>query len=211
MSKVSRICILVVIVQHRGEGLDGEISTFAAGREGSCLAALQRLNDEGVDICWQVRGNNKRTRGHGINRCEASASTLDRVVLLYARKYMYDCCEIGDWHMYLGRSVLALPALIEVTSAQGLPVAESKQAWKKTTLELPHTILRSINPLPTTSVVTHGTVTVRLVAVIIKFPLDRCTSITIKIVLRPQQTSSVRFVPTHPPPTCIQKHYPPWP
>jgi hypothetical protein len=39
-SKVSRICILVVIVQHGGEGLDGEISTFAAGREGSCLAAV---------------------------------------------------------------------------------------------------------------------------------------------------------------------------
>ena len=54
----------------------------------------------------------------------------------------------------MGRNAVATPALNEVTSDQGLAVAESKQAWKKTTdnllAELPHTILRSINPIPTT-------------------------------------------------------------
>jgi hypothetical protein len=32
-----------------------------------------------------------------------------------------------------GRKAVATPALIEVTSDQGLADAESKQAWKKTT------------------------------------------------------------------------------
>jgi len=38
-----------------------------------------------------------------------------------------------DWHMQFGSKAVATPALNEVTSDQGLAVAESKQAWKKTT------------------------------------------------------------------------------
>jgi hypothetical protein len=55
--------------------------------------------------------------------------------------------------MQFGKKAVATPALIEVTSDQGLAVAESKQAWTEEDnllAELPHTILRSINPIPTT-------------------------------------------------------------
>jgi hypothetical protein len=40
------------VVQDRWWGLDGEIETDAAGRDGSCLAALQRLNE--FDVAGKI-------------------------------------------------------------------------------------------------------------------------------------------------------------
>lgn len=40
---------------------------------------------------------------------------------------------IGTCQGRFGSNAVAIPALNEVTSDQGLAVAESKQAWKKTT------------------------------------------------------------------------------
>jgi hypothetical protein len=45
---------LMQVVQDRWWGLDGEIETDAAGRDGSCLAALQRLNE--FDIAGKIGG-----------------------------------------------------------------------------------------------------------------------------------------------------------
>jgi hypothetical protein len=63
--------------------LDGEISTSAAGREGSCLAAVAaaELNEAAVDIAGQARGNKKRTRGHGDKRSDVPAGTLGHAVM----------------------------------------------------------------------------------------------------------------------------------
>ena len=102
-------------------------------------------------------------------------------------------CRNVDWHVQIGRNAVATPALIEVTSDQGLAVAESKQAWIEEDnlhTELPYTVLRSINPnthYPT--YFSRSVAAIRLVPVIITFPLDRCTSITINIVLCTQSSS----------------------
>jgi hypothetical protein len=51
------------VVQDRWWGLDGEIATDAAGRDGSCLAAVAAA--EWIRHRWRDRDNHKRTRGGG--------------------------------------------------------------------------------------------------------------------------------------------------
>lgn len=118
--------------------------------------------------------------------------------------------------MQTGPNAVATPALNEVTSDQGLAVAESKQAWKKTTdnllAELPHT--QSFDqstqyPLPNVSQLqccycppctSHNHIPARSLHV------DHDQHSPVHTILL-----KVRLVPTLPPFTCIQKHHQPWP
>ena len=120
---------------------------------------------------------------------------------------------IGTCQGRFGSNAVAIPALNEVTSDQGLAVAESKQAWKKTTF-MQSFLTQSFDqstqyPLPKVSHLqycrcppcpSHNHIPTRSLHV------DHDQHSPVHTILL-----KVRLVPTLPPFTCIQKHHQPWP